>query len=229
MNHRLLNPDLITGINRKARQSLLMLAVLICVPAWSIPAPLIDSVPRDRIWAPGPVYMQIGKSCVGYTLAAWLDAAPNSIPAHASGWQIYQAAQEQDGIAGPHEGTTVEAGLAVLSRLGYARDWQATSDPARALAFLHADGPIVILSGFPDGPAVLDRDGNLTWTGTQSRHAWLCYSVDAGDRLGCQNSESSAWNPSERGRFHMTRAALAHALAQGRAWLIHKAPVAPAA
>jgi hypothetical protein len=229
MRHLVWNPTTVVNMYRTMRQSLLMLMVLICLPAWSIPVPSTAALPRERTWTPGPVYMQIGKSCVGYALAAWLDAAPNSIPAHASGWQIYQAAQAEDGIAGPHEGTTVEAGLAVLGRLGYARDWQATSDPARALRFLRAEGPIVILSDFPDGRAVVDGGGNLIWTGTQSRHAWLCYSVDAGDRLGCQNSESSAWNPREGGRFHMTRAALAHALAAGRAWLIHKASVAPAA
>ena len=118
----------------------------------------------------------------------------------------------------------MEAGLAVLTRLGYVRDWQPTTDPARTLAFLRADGPIVILGGFPDGPAVRDSSGNLVWAGTQSRHAWLCYSVDSGDRLGCQDSASSAWNPGEGGRFHMSRAVLAHVLTQGRAWLIHKPP-----
>jgi hypothetical protein len=229
MNRQLLTPAIVATIYRNMRQSLLMLVVLICLPAWSIPVPPPAAVPRERTWAPGPIYMQIGKSCVGYALAAWLDAAPNPIPAHASGWQIYQAAQEQDGIAGPHEGTTVEAGLALLARLGYAHDWQATSDAARALDFLRTAGPIVILSSFPDGPAVVDGGGNLVWTGTLSRHAWLCYSVDAGDRLGCQNSESSYWNPGEGGRFHMTRVALARVLTHGRAWLIHKALAGPEA
>jgi hypothetical protein len=210
------------------RQALLTLGVVICLPVWFIPGPPTVTPPRERTWPPGPVYMQIGKSCVGYALAAWLDAAPNSIPAHASGWQIYQAAQEQDGIAGPHDGTTVEAGLAVLARLGYARDWQATTDPASALRFLRAEGPIVILSDFPDGRAVLDG-GNLVWMGTQSRHAWLCYSVDAGDRLGCQNSEGRSWNAPEAGRFHITRHTLVAVLQQGQAWLIHKAPARPAA
>lgn len=83
-------------------------------------------------------------------------------------------------------------------------------------------GPIAILSAFPDGLAVLDGAGNLVWAGAQSRHAWLCYSVDANNRLGCQNSASSAWNPGEGGRFQMTRAALVTTLAQGQAWLIHK-------
>jgi hypothetical protein len=228
MYNQLCNPARLTGLTQKGRQSLLMLGILICLPAWSIPVPPTVALPRERTWIPGPVYQQIGRSCVGYALTAWLDAAPHSVAAHASGWQIYQAALEQDGIAAPHDGTTMEAGLAVVARLGYVRDWQATADPARALAFLRADGPIVILSDFPDGPAVMDRDGNLVWVGAQSRHAWLCYSVDASDRLGCQNSESSYWNPGEGGRFHMTSAALANALAQGRAWLIHKAPAGPA-
>ena len=65
----------------------------------------------------------------------------------------------------------MEAGLAVLARLGYVRDWQPTTDPARTLVFLRVDGPIVILGGFPDGPAVLEAAGNLVWAGTQSRHA----------------------------------------------------------
>jgi hypothetical protein len=228
MNHPLRNSALNTGLNRQLRQVVVLLTILIWLPAWSHPGPPAAAALPARMWIPGPVYMQIGKSCVGYALAAWLDAAPYPIVAHPSGWQIYRAAQGQDGITGLHDGTTVEAGLAVLARLGYARDWQATSDPARALAFLRADGPLVILSGFPDGPAVLNRNGDLAWSAPQSRHAWLCYSVDAGDRLGCQNSASSYWNPREGGRFHMTRAALASALAHGRAWLIHKAAAGPA-
>jgi hypothetical protein len=205
----------------------LLLPLLITVPVAARSAPPVPALPVTRTWQPGPVYMQIGPSCVGYALAAWLDAAPAPVATHASGWQIYQAARAQDGLAGPHDGTTMEAGFAVLARLGYVRDWQATSNPARALAFLRTDGPIVILSDFPDGLAVLDGAGNLVWTNHQSRHGWLCYSVDAGDRLGCQNSASSGWNAREGGRFHMTWGSLVTVLAHGRAWLPHKAERSP--
>jgi hypothetical protein len=214
---------------RTMRQALLTLAVVICVPVWVLPALPISAAPPDRTWTPGAVYLQIGRSCVGYALAAWLDAAPNPVAAHASGWQIYQAAQEQDGIAGPHEGTTVEAGLAVLARLGYVHDWERTSDPVRALAFLRTDGPLVLETNFPSDRPGFDRARNLVLTGGLIRHAWLCYSVDAGDRLGCQNSEGRSWNAPEAGRFHITRQTLVTVLQQGQAWLIHKSAARPAA
>jgi hypothetical protein len=51
--------------------------------------------------------MQIRHSCVGYALAAWIDAAPDPVAACASGWQIYQAALKQDSISGLHDGTTI--------------------------------------------------------------------------------------------------------------------------
>ena len=63
MSHRLRNPALIAGLTQKVRESLLMLAILICLPAWSIPPTI--TLPRERTWTPGPVYMQIGHSCVG--------------------------------------------------------------------------------------------------------------------------------------------------------------------
>ena len=229
MRHSLLNPATVAGLYQTLRQSLLALAVLICVPVWLLPALPISAAPRDRTWAPGPVYLQIGRSCVGYALAAWLDAAPNPIPAHPFPWQIYQAAQAQDGFAGPHEGSTVEAGLVVLARLGYVRDWERTTDPVRALAFLRMDGPLVLETDFPSDRPSFDRARNLVLTGSLVRHAWLCYSVDAGDRLGCQNSEGRSWNAPEGGRFHITRNTLVTVLQQGQAWLIHKAPARPAA
>jgi hypothetical protein len=57
-------------VTQKMRQSLL-LAILICGPGWSIPIPLTVADLRERIWPPGPVYVQIGHSCVGYMLAPY--------------------------------------------------------------------------------------------------------------------------------------------------------------
>jgi hypothetical protein len=211
------------------RQALLTLATVIGVPLWVLPAQPMAPTPVERTWTPGRVYMQTGRSCVGYALAAWLDAGPNSIAVHPSGWEIYEAANKQDGIAATHFGTTVEAGLAVLARLGYVRDWERTMDPVRALAFLRTDGPLVLETNFPSDPPSFDRARNLVLTGGLVRHAWLCYSVDAGDRLGCQNSEGRSWNAPEAGRFHITRHTLVAVLQQGQAWLIHKAAARPEA
>jgi hypothetical protein len=180
------------------------------------------TAPAARIWQPGAVYAQIGPSCVGAALAGWLDAAPYPVDAHASGWQIYEAAHAADGIPGPHTGTTVAAAIPILARLGYVRDWRTTRDVATALAFLRGDGPLVLEGDFPTGRAALDSSQNLLWTGPLGRHAWFCYGVDRADRLSCQESAGSAWNAAEGGRFHMTRAALVAELAHGQAWLLHK-------
>jgi hypothetical protein len=187
-----------------------------------------QAVLRTRTWQPGAVYMQIGSSCVGYSLAAWLDAAPDSVYNHPNGWQIYLAAREVDGIAEPHDGTVMQAGIDVLRQIGYIGAWQSTQDMSKVLDFLRTRGPIILDSDFPQESPVLDRQGNLVWTGKMARHAWLCYGVDGQDRLSCQNSGSTSWNSSEGGRFHMTRAALASALTHGPAWLISK-PQAPSA
>lgn len=185
-------------------------------------APSQAAAPAARTWQPGAVYQQIGPSCVGYALAGWLDAAPFPVDAHPSGWQIYEAAHAADGIPGPHDGTTLTAALPILARLGFVQDWRATRDAATALAFLRGDGPLVLEGDFPTARPLLDGGQNLLWAGPVRRHVWLCYGVDAGDRLSCQESAGSGWNGAEAGRFHMTRVALGAVLAHGQAWLLHK-------
>jgi hypothetical protein len=175
-----------------------------------------------RVWTPGPVYEQIGESCVGYALAAWLDAAPQPIPVHPSGWALYQAARDRDGWSVGHRGTALAAALAVLQDLGYVRDWQITQDVTAILAFLRTEGPIVIGADFPRGLLVFDETETLLWTGPQSPHAWLCYGLDEAGRLACQNSAGPGWNADEGGRFHISTATLSTVLAHGQAWLIHK-------
>jgi hypothetical protein len=178
--------------------------------------------PAIRTWQPGPVYTQIGSSCVAYSLAAWLDAQPNPVQNHPSGWDIYLAAREVDGITQPHDGTTIQAGIEVLSQLGYVRTWESTHDAGAALGFLRSHGPIVLETDFPQEQPVFDGEHNLVWTGKIGRHAWLCYGVDEQDRLSCQNSSGPHWNEAEGGRFHVTRAALTRLLANGLAWLINE-------
>jgi hypothetical protein len=187
------------------------------------PAPSAPPAPVPvRIWTPGPVYEQIGESCVGYALAAWLDAAPQAISVHPSGWVLYQAARERDGWPARHQGTALGAGLAVLQNLGYVRDWRVTQDVDATLAFLHTEGPIVIGADFPRGLLVFDEAETLLWSGPQSLHAWLCYGLDGTGRLACQNSAGSGWNADEGGRFHISTATLGTVLTYGHAWLIHK-------
>jgi len=178
---------------------------------------------QARTWQPGPVYTQIGSSCVGYSLAAWLDAEPQPVQKHLSGWDVYSAARQVDGIIQPHDGTLVQAGIQVLWRLGYVRTWKSTQDAGEALSFLRTQGPIVLDTGFPQEQPVFDGEQNLEWTGKLGRHAWLCYGIDEQDRLSCQNSSGTQWNGIEGGRFHVTRATLAGLLATGVAWLINKA------
>jgi hypothetical protein len=201
----------------------LLLALLLALLHSSVAPSPAGATPEARAWQPGPVYQQIGPSCVGYSLAAWLDAEPSPVRDHPSGLKIYQAAQELDGAPLPHHGSSVVAGIKALAQMGYVRDWTMTRDAEVALAFLRTDGPIVIESDFPREVPVIDNEQNLVWTGRMMRHGWLCYGVDEHDRLGCQNSGSVYWNEAEDGRFHMTRDALDDVLEHGRAWLIHKA------
>ena len=182
-----------------------------------------------RAWQPGPYYPQIGPSCPGYALAAWLGSEPQPIATHPLGWQIYDMADARDGLVGPHHGTTVAAGVAVLTDLGYVRASRTTSNPDSALAFLRTSGPLVIEGPFPGGIPSLDSAGNLRWAGRLYYHAWICYGLEAGDRLACQDSLATAWNARVGGRFHMSRASLVTVLAGGRAWLLQKAPTPPAA
>jgi hypothetical protein len=192
-------------------------------PAITAPGP---AEPAIRTWQPGPVYTQIGSSCVGYSLAAWLDAQPSPVQNHPSGWDIYLAARQVDGITQPHDGTTVQAGIKVLSQLGYVRSWKTTQDVGEALSFLRTQGPIVLETDFPQDQPVVDGEHNLVWTGRMGWHAWLCYGVDAQDRLSCQNSSGPHWNEAEGGRLHVTKATLGKVLAGGTAWLIDKAQAA---
>jgi hypothetical protein len=185
-------------------------------------APAPSASTPGRVWTPGPVYTQIGESCVGYALAAWLDTAPQPIPVHPSGWALYQAARGRDGWPAEHQGTALAAGVAVLQDLGYVRDWRVTRDVDTTLAFLRTEGPIVIGADFPRGLLVFDETETLLWTGPQSAHAWLCYGLDGAGRLVCQNSAGPGWNADEGGRFHISTATLSTVLAQGQAWLIHK-------
>jgi len=185
-------------------------------------APVPPAPAPIRMWTPGPVYTQIGESCVGYALAAWLDAAPQSISMHPAGWALYQAARGRDGWPAGHQGTALGAGLAVLQNLGYVRDWQVTQDATTTLAFLRMEGPIVIGADFPRGLLVFDDAETLLWTGPRSPHAWLCYGLDGAGRLACQNSAGPGWNADESGRFHISTATLSTVLIHGQAWLIHK-------
>ena len=175
-----------------------------------------------RLWTPGPVYEQTGESCVGYALATWLDAAPQPVHTHPSGWALYQAARGRDGWPAGHQGTALAAGLAVLQDLGYVGDWRVTQDVTATLAFLRTEGPIVIGADFPRGLFVFDEAETLLWSGPQSPHAWLCYGLDGAGRLACQNSAGPGWNADEGGRFHISTTTLGTVLAHGQAWLIHK-------
>jgi hypothetical protein len=145
------------------------------------------------------------------------------VQSHPSGWQIYLAAREVDGIGQPHDGTTVQAGIEAISRLGYVRSWKTTQDVGEALSFLRTQGPIVLETDFPQDQPVVDGQQNLVWTGRMGRHAWLCYGVDGQNRLSCQNSSGTHWNEAEGGRFHVAKATFAKLLAGGAAWLITKA------
>jgi hypothetical protein len=187
------------------------------------PVAPVPPVPASgQVWPPGPVYEQIGESCVGYALAAWLDVAPQPIPVHPSGWELYQAARGRDGWPAGHQGTALAAALAVLQDLGFVHDWRVTQDVTATLAFLRTEGPIVIGADFPRGLLVFDEAETLLWTGPLSPHAWLCYGLDGTGRLACQNSAGPGWNADEGGHFHISTITLGTVLAHGQAWLIHK-------
>jgi hypothetical protein len=70
---------------------------------------------------------------------------------------------------------------------------------------LRTEGPIVLETDFPQDQPVVDRQQNLVWTARMGRHAWLCYGVDAQDRLSCQNSSGVHWNEAEGGRLSLRR------------------------
>lgn len=178
--------------------------------------------PRVRTWQTGVVYLQVGSSCVGYALVAWLDSAPHPAQNHPDGLRLYLASQDEDGVAGPHEGTTMDAGIRVLARMGYVSTWQSTQDADKSLSFLRTQGPILLDGEFPTERPHFDGQNNLLWMGKTARHAWLCYAVDDQDRLSCQNSGGTSWNHAEGGRFHMSYTALVHVLARGLAWLVRK-------
>jgi hypothetical protein len=208
---------------------LLTATALVPQAGYTMPVTPARAAALERTWQPGPYYAQIGPSCTGYALAAWIGSEPQPIATHPLGWQIYDAAIARDGIAGAHHGTTVGAGVAVLSNLGYLRAWRTTSNADTALAFLRTAGPLVIEGPFPGGSPSLDSAGNLRWAGRLYHHAWLCYGVEAGDRLACQDSLATAWNARVGGRFHMSRASLTTVLVGGQAWLLQKAQTPPTA
>jgi hypothetical protein len=158
---------------------------------------------KTRYWRTGPTLDQ-GQTpeCVGYGWRDWLNASPimdkSGNPPTAD--NIYQAAQQIDGIPLPHEGSTVRAGAQVMQSQGRLAEYRWAANLNDVLQWLSQSGTVVLGTVWQEAMFTPDQNGVVhLGGGVAGGHCYLAIGLSVEKRMvRCLNS----WgNWGQRGRF----------------------------
>lgn len=104
------------------------------------------AAPRTVPWTIGPVLDQ-GQTprCVGFTTRDWLNAEPQSDPdqANPSPQQLYDGAQTNDGISGPHDGSNDRGAMKYLQNINFVDAYHWAQSVDEAIQYLTTTGPLM--------------------------------------------------------------------------------------
>lgn len=190
--------------------------------------------PKSRSWTTGPILDQGATSeCVRYGTTQLL-ATKNIVRPHALDLtrDLYPWAQAHDGIAGPHDGTAVRAGLQYAQKImGAVQSYHAAYSMDEVLSWLSHNGPVVVGTEWLPGMDTPDAKGFVQATG-KSRGGH-CYDIT---RLNYPTTQALRWAEGTNswgkpyglnGKFRMTLDALEYLLfgLNGEAWCVIEAPV----
>lgn len=183
----------------------------------AITAPLPE---RTTPWQIGPVLDQ-GQTpeCVAYTGREWLNAEPQNYPDpnNPSPQQLYDLAQANDGIAGPHEGSNDRGLMKGLQSLGLVGDFHWAANVDDAIQYLLTTGTLMCGSNWTQGMFTPDSNGFI-WPlgpvegGHEFHNYWYSRAEDA---FWYQQTWGPNWDPAFPARFKMKRASIETLFAQG--------------
>jgi hypothetical protein len=182
-----------------------MLAV---VGSWVWTAPrtaYADEPVLVRTWLV-PAVMDQGDegACVGFAWAGWAMSEPSPNRAWVDGHAIYHEAQTIDPWPGEdYEGTSTQAGAAVLARWGRLHSLTFTDQYEVARQWLLHRGPVILDTPWLMGMMDTRSNGYVTVRGQlMGYHAVECYDIRGGS-VGCQNSWGAEWG--RDGQFRISR------------------------
>lgn len=154
-------------------------------------------LPTARQWVTGPILDQGQKpQCVGYGCRDWLSAAPNSdhrrSPAPST---LYRMAQQRDGIAGKHDGSTVRAGLQALQDLKRVASYHWAASIDDVVQWLLGHGPVILGVSWYEAMFEPDANGLIRIGGSVAGgHCLLAVGVDTIARTATlQQSWGVSW------------------------------------
>lgn len=175
----------------------------------SAPQTMASGDTSYKIWATPVPLTQDGSKCVGFALETWERSAPSPMyNAALSGDTIFAQAYMNDGIRGPHYGTTLNAGVKVLQDAGIVKWVRYSQNPDEIRNFILNNGPVVFVSPWhydmtyepPDGYAI--PVGPVDYWHAYECNDWVSSGVD-GQSLGCINNWGSYWNGARLGHFRI--------------------------
>lgn len=139
------------------------------------------SLPNKRVYATGPILDQGStQKCVGYAFDQWIKSAPLITCDGPNAEDIYAAANATDGLAQPHDGTTIRAALKTLQKRGYIASYVWAFDvPSMVEWVLSGHGTIVMGTAWYKGMNILNKQGIVSLTGPIiNGHAYLLTGYD---------------------------------------------------
>lgn len=109
--------------------------------------------------------------------------------------QLYKKFQENDGIQGVYQGSTVRAGAKVLKKLGFLKEYRWARDVNEVVKALLVLGPVVVGSKWYSDMMHPDSYGRITVSGASNGgHAYLLNGVDTTKNLfRIKNSWGNRW------------------------------------
>jgi len=166
----------------------------------------LDNLPVEKEYQLGPRLDQGNlPRCVAYAIEQFLASEPSFEKNPPTIDLIYSKAQAVDGIPGPHDGTTVRAGLKILSDMGNIESTYVWAYDINTLKrFLLTRGPVVFGVTWYDQMFRPDRSGLVRVGGTAvGGHSFLCcgYSQKT-DLWHFCNSWGNSWGAD--GTFYMS-------------------------
>lgn len=159
-----------------------------------------------KTWRIGPILDQgPALSCVGQGWRNWMSAAPVEDRADGppAAGDIYAAAQKLDGMALPHDGSTVRAGAKVMQAQGRIKSYHWSTNVQDTADYLLGQGPVVIGVNWTQAMFTPDNSNVIRYQGPPvGGHCVLLFAVDAVRALvRLYNSWGAAW--ADKGRAYL--------------------------
>lgn len=158
--------------------------------------PANADIAQEREWAIGPILNQLRvPQCAAFAWEQFLQSEPIPTLTGPPPADLYQAAQQIDGIAGAHDGTTVRAVAKVLDQRGYLGNYVWGQSADELARFVLTRGTVVVGTSwlremfYPDANHCLHVNGDHV-----GGHAYLIYGYSSARRaFRLANSFGTEW------------------------------------